>query len=79
LLDKNKKRRLRKWGVKYTAHNGRFGKIAALPPHKRQCELGSYYPARTFVKPLPRQAAASLEATLGKRPNLDKLILYKQF
>jgi len=41
----------------YTAHNGRFGKIAALAPQKRQCEFGSYYPAGTFVKPLPRQAA----------------------
>jgi len=43
-------------------HNGRFGKIAALAPQKRQCELGSYYPAGTLVKPLPRQAADTLAA-----------------
>jgi len=43
-----------------TAHNGRFGKIAALAPQKRQCEFGSYYPARTLVKPLPRQYATTL-------------------
>ena len=46
--------------MKYTAHNGRFGKIAAVAPQKRQCEFGSYYPARTFVKPLPRQYAGTL-------------------
>jgi len=33
-----------------TAYNGRFGKIAALAPQQRQCELGSYYPAGSFVE-----------------------------
>jgi len=46
-----------------TASNRRFGKIAALAPQKRQCEFGSYYPARTFVKPLPRQAAGTLQTS----------------
>jgi hypothetical protein len=50
------------------ACNGRFGEIAALAPQKRQCEFGSYYPARTFVKPLPRQAAGTLGVSkLGVR------------
>ena len=45
------------------APNGRFGKIAALTPQKRQCEFGSYYPAGTLVKPPPRQAAGTLGAS----------------
>ena len=52
--------------MKYTAYNGRFGKIAAVAPQKRQCEFGSYYPARTLVKPLPRQAASPLGASGGQ-------------
>ena len=46
------------------AANGRFGEIAALAPQKRQCEFGSYYPAGTLVKPLPRKAAWTLWASL---------------
>ena len=42
------------------AFNGRFCEMAALAPQKRQCELGSYYPARTFVKPPPRKAAGTM-------------------
>ena len=45
------------------ADNGRFCEMAALAPQKRQCELGSYYPARTFVKPPPRKAAGALCAS----------------
>ena len=45
-----------------TANNKRFCEIAAVAPQKRQCELGSYYPAGTLVKPLPRQAAGTLQA-----------------
>ena len=37
-----------------------FGAMAALAPQQRQCELGSYYPAGTLVKPLLRQAARTL-------------------
>ena len=47
-----------------TAYNGRFCEMAALAPQKRQCELGSYYPARTFVKPPPRKAAWTLPASV---------------
>jgi len=50
--------------MKNTAFNVRFGKIAALAPQKRQCEFGSYYPSGTLVKPLPRQAAGTLQASL---------------
>ena len=47
-----------------TAYNEHIGEIAAVCPQKRQCEFGSYYPARTFVKPLPRQYATTLPARL---------------
>ena len=53
------------------AYNGRFGKIAALAPHKRQCEFGSYYPAGTLVKPLPRQAASALSASRDVQCDLE--------
>ena len=45
-----------------SAANGRFGAMAALAPQQRQCELGSYYPAGTLVKPPLRQAARTLAA-----------------
>jgi len=45
------------------APNEHIGKMAAVTPQKRQCELGSYYPAQTFVKPLPRQYATTLHAS----------------
>ena len=49
--------------MKCTAsNNGQFSEIAAVSQQKRQCEFGSYYPARTLVKPLPRQAAGTLSA-----------------
>jgi len=50
--------------VKTPAGNEHIGEIAAVAPQKRQCEFGSYYPAGTFVKPLPRQYATSLNETL---------------
>jgi len=39
--------------------------MAALAPQKQQCELGSCYPAQTFVKPPPRKAARALTAISG--------------
>jgi len=44
---------------KTPAGNEHIGEIAAVCPQKRQCKFGSYYPARTFVKPLPRQYATT--------------------
>jgi len=49
--------------LKMPAGNGRFGAMAALAPQQRQCELGSYYPAATLVKPPLRQAAGTLPAS----------------
>ena len=46
-----------------TTDNEHIGEIAAVCPQKRQYEFGSYYPARTFVKPLPRQYATTLSAS----------------
>ena len=46
--------------IETPAGNEHIGEIAAVSPQKRQCEFGSYYPARTFVKPLPRQYATTL-------------------
>jgi len=62
----SKKRNFETTNKKYgtsTAHNEHIGEIAAVSPQKRQCEFGSYYPARTFVKPLPRQYATTLGAS----------------
>jgi hypothetical protein len=42
--------------------NEHIGEIAAVAPQERQCEFRSFYPARTFVKPLPRQYATTLAA-----------------
>ena len=49
--------------LKHTAYKGRFGEMAAVTPQKQRCEHGSYYPAGTLVKPLPRQAAGLLCAS----------------
>ena len=59
--------------------NKHIGEIAAVSPQKRQCELGSYYPARTFVKPLPRQYATTLSAS-GESAveNVEKLERLRQ-
>ena len=46
-----------------TAANEHIGKIAAAIPQKKQYEFGSSYPARAFVKPLPRQYATTLGAS----------------
>ena len=45
--------------------------MAAVTPQKRQCELGSYCPARTFVKPPPRKAAGTLIASGGQQSTAD--------
>ena len=52
----------------WASFNVHIGEIAAVPPQQRQCELGSYYPARTFVKPLPRQYASPLGASEVQPP-----------
>jgi len=51
-------------GEKCTAPNERFGAMAGVAPHKRQCEFGSFAPARTAVSPPLRQAAAPLWASI---------------
>jgi len=54
--------------IETPADNGRFCEMAAVAPQKQQCELGSYYPARTLVKPPPRKAAGTLYEYGGQRP-----------
>ena len=62
-----------KWtSIKMPAHNEHIGEIAAVSPQQRQCEFGSYYPARTFVKPLPRQYATTLQASREAQCNLEE-------
>ena len=56
-------------GNKTPADNGRFCEIAAVPPQKRQCVFGSYYPAGTLVKPPPRQAAGTLSEMQRRQCN----------
>jgi len=46
------------------APNERFGATAAVAPLKVTCELGSYYPAGSSVKPLPRKAAGTEQLLL---------------
>jgi len=65
------------YAEKSAASNEHIGEIAVVCPQKRQCKLESYYPARTFVKPLPRQAAGTLVAILGQRKTKGKLIKNK--
>jgi hypothetical protein len=45
---------------KCTTDNGRFGTMAGVAPHKRQCNFGSSAPARASVNPPLRQAATTL-------------------
>ena len=52
--------------------NGRFCEMAAVTPHQRQCELESYYPARSAVKPPPRKAAGTLQASREAQCNLEE-------
>jgi len=68
----SKKENKGKWG-ECTATNEHIGEIAAVSPQKRQCEFGSYCPARTFVKPLPRQYATTLGASGGRHSGGEKL------
>jgi len=35
------------------AYNGRFGAMAGVAPQKRQCDFGSFAPARASVSPPP--------------------------
>ena len=53
---------------KCTATNKRFGAMAGVAPHKRQCNFGGFAPARASVSPPLRQAATSL-AAIGAQPN----------
>ena len=53
--------------TKATTDNMRFCKMAAVTPQKRQCELESYYPAGSSVKPPPRKAAGALGVMRRKR------------
>ena len=57
--------KIKKGMVQTPAANEHIGEIAAVCPQKRQCKFGSYYPARTFVKPLPRQYATTLAASVA--------------
>jgi len=38
--------------------------MAAVAPHKRQCNLGSFAPARSSVKPPLHKAASTLPASI---------------
>ena len=63
------------WYNEKPAYNGRFCEMAAVTPQKRQCKLGSYYPAQTFVKPPPRKAAG--RCLQGWRMRA-KVLIFKQ-
>ena len=52
---------------KMPAPNERFHAMAGVAPHKRQCELASFVPARTVVSPPLREAALTLGVSSGQR------------
>ena len=54
--------------VRPPAVNEHIGEIAAVSPQKRQCEFGSYYPARTFCEaatsPICHHVSGNARATV---------------
>ena len=48
---------------KKPAHNGRFRASGGVAPQKRQCDFGSFAPARAAVNPRLREAASTLNAS----------------
>ena len=44
---------------KCTTANGRFRASGGVAPQKRQCDFGSFAPARAAVKPRLREAAST--------------------
>jgi hypothetical protein len=50
-----------------TTDNGRFYEMAAVAPHKPQCDFGGFVPARSSVKPPLHKAASTLSATRGRQ------------
>ena len=49
---------------KCRTHNGRFRASGGVSPQKRQCDFGSFAPARAAVNPRLREAASTLWASL---------------
>jgi len=54
------------------AYNERFHAMAGVAPHKRQCELASFVPARTVVSPPLREAATTLYASEERQCDLKQ-------
>ena len=51
--------------IKTPADNGRFRASGGVAPQKRQCDFGSFAPARASVNPRLREAASTLAAMQG--------------
>ena len=64
----------REKGLKYTAANKRFHAMAGVAPHKRQCELASFVPARTVVSPPLREAATTLSLSVKPTAQMAHLV-----
>jgi len=53
--------------MKTPAPNERFHAMAGVAPQKRQCDFGSFAPARAAVSPPLREAATTLSVMRGQR------------
>jgi len=60
---------------KKTTDNERFYEMAAVAPHKPQCNFGSFAPARSSVKPPLHKAATTLHASGGQLAGLFRRTL----
>jgi hypothetical protein len=60
------------WIQKTPADNGRFRASGGVAPQKRQCDFGSFAPARAVVNPRLREAASTLAASGRHRRQTNK-------
>jgi len=51
--------------MKSTAHNGRFGVMAAVAPQKRQCKFETLYPAGSSVEAATTPSRWDVSGNLG--------------
>ena len=62
--------------TKKTTDNGRFGVMAAVTPQKRQCKLGSLYPAGSSVEaattPSRRDVMCNVGDSVPRRDRIKK-------
>ena len=65
-----------KYSRKTLQHNGRFRASGGVAPQKRQCDFGSFAPARAAVNPRLREAASTLCVSVGQCVGLHKRFFF---